>query len=232
MIAVVKSNQKFYYTHVFAIIMNGWKSQIIGFDETLTQPIFINIYNETFGKRLNRVVFIIDTEIDSQSWIENKKINGYKWFIAVDNVLKRIKKHKEIEQDILDKLHELQSKTNVNDIHMINSKQDIDNLFAFAFGFHDAYVKKINKNNRGYQILFDTTWGCEIEFTLEGDSNIQIETDHGTQGEILSANMFIENRYVYWVDSSHITSSEEIEPGFAYFRAQNVIWKFILADNQ
>jgi len=227
MIAKVKTKNNIYDTAVFAVIHDGWHSQIIGFNETQSNIAIVDIYGKDTQGSIRRDVFFIDTTIAKDTWMDSKKLSGYTWLVTNEELMEKIKNNEALDSISFGKFQEIQSNLQTKEYFHLGNKQDIYNLQSTALNFHDSYVKKIDKLESDYRILFDTTWGCEIEFTLKGDPIIKLEENYGVYGEIFGSSIFIEEDFIYWIDTESITSSDQIEEEFCYFKAKNVTWKVI-----
>lgn len=223
MIARIKTNDNNYYdTVVFALISDGWKSEIIGFNEELNQLEFIKIWN--VNKSTVRSVFIIDSR--KHDWVKNNNIEGYEWIISDKNLLLKIRKNKKIDSSLYNRCKDLLTKVPANEWFPIESYEDIDSILTATIGFHNSVVEKI-ETKEDYQIVevtLNTSLGCKIKMKFEGDIEFNYDEDYGRMGEIFTAFIFLEGGFVYWVDSE-IKSSKDIEPENCFFKSRKATWK-------
>lgn len=225
MIARIKTENGYYDSIVFAIFKKCCNTQVIVFNENYDNLVLNYLYK---GK-----VFIFNKEINSE-WIEKKKVEGYDWVLK--NVSKRFFKTV-FNQSILDKCKELQSTVKYQEWSDIKTQKDIDVLMDCTAYFHDAYVKQMYADGEKQYILFDTTWGCEILFELDGNVQTNLiqeytscEDDENMYHEFFDSSMFIENNLIYWVDKYPVKSSAELDKSkLYYFCANNVKWKLIIS---
>lgn len=226
MIAKVRGEDKFYNSIVFAIYNTGWKSEALVFNQDYTALQFVKMWLPY------RNIFIYNA--DKVGWITKKKIEGYDW--VLENVTRKFLKT-EINEVILDKCKELQATVEECEWFDINNKDDIDNLMCVSLNFHDSYVKNMYEDGGKQYIHFNTTWGCEILFELDGNANTNLFKDYGAvivdnvYLDIMDSTMFFQDNLIYWVDDDSITSSDEIQKKKAYyFYAEKVKWKLIIID--
>jgi len=230
MIAKVKSQNRIYDTIIFAIINDSWNSKIIGFDENIERIQFIRYWEKDglfLGTRRN--VYVYDTKILDNSWVNDEKISGFSWIINDKKLMNKIKKEKTIDVEIMRKCHLLQSHIKTKEYQDICNEQDIENLLSVSLGFHDSYVESLNQSQDETVILMNTTWGCKIEFILKQVQFCNLEVEYGNLGEIFDANIFIEGDHIYWVDDRSVSSSIEIGNDFKYFSAKQVRWRLIVS---
>lgn len=226
MIAKVRGKNDFYNSIVFAIYNKGWKSEVLVFNQDYTALQFVKMLMP------NRNVFIYNA--DKDGWIIKKKVEGYDWIL--ENVTRKFFKTK-INEVILDKCKELQATVEEYEWFDIHNKADVDSLMYAACDFHDSYIKKIYTDGGKQYIHFDTTWGCEILFELDGNFETNLFKDYGAividneYLQIFDSTMFFQDNLIYWVDDCSIMSSDEIQKKKAYyFYAEKVKWKLIISD--
>lgn len=230
MIARIKTDNGFYNSIVFAIFNDGWKSEVLVFNQDYTALQTVHIY--TTKIKIHRNVFIYDTEKDAE-WISKKKVEGYNWILK--NVTKGFFKTKINDTSILDKCKALQATVEDCCWFELKNETDIDGLMYVAFGFHDSYVKDMYIESGKQFIHFDTTWGCEILFELDGNFETNLFKDYGhiAIGDdyplIMDSSMFFENNLIYWVDCDGIQNTSAFEEyDFKYFCANRIKWKLII----
>ena len=221
MIARIFLKNGYYDSIVFALRNKFWGSEILVFNSDFTDLQFVQLYIPD-GK-----AFIYNAE--KEGWKINKKIEGYEWIL--ENLRKKPFRNK-ISKDILHKCKELQATVKECEWFEIKNNSDIDGLMLSTMRFHDSYVKKMYVSDDKQYIDFDTTWGYEILFELDGNIETNLFEDYGAiiiDNEffhIFCSTMFFENNLIYWVDEHPLKSSDEIHKIKAYyFCAKNVKWK-------
>ncbi len=120
----------------------------------------------------------------------------------------------------------MQSEVRIKEWNIIETKEDIDNLLSASFGFHDTIVKKIysNEEEQLVEVTFDTTLGCNIIVRFENEVEFMCEEGYGNIGEIIGASIFLEDGFVYWVDTA-VESSKDIEQDYCFIKSRKVTWK-------
>lgn len=226
MIAKVRSENELYDSIVFAIYKKGWASEVLVFNRNYTALQFVKIWIP------DRNVFIYNAE--KNGWIIKKKIEGYDWIL--ENVNRKFFKTK-INEAILDKCKELQATVNECEWLDINNKIDVDGLIYASLDFHDSYIKNMYTDNGKQYIHFNTTWGCEILFELDGKVKTNLFKHYGAiakdneYSEIFESAMFFQDNLIYWVDDGSVTNADEIQKkNSRYFYAEKVKWKLIIDD--
>lgn len=226
MIARIKTETGFYDSIVFAYFKKGWKSKVIVFNQNYDELVLAKIWLP------KRNVFIYNTENDSD-WIIKKQVEGYDW--VINNISKRFFKTV-INQNILDKCKELQATVEYREWFEINNQIDIVGLMECAFDFHDSYIKKMYIESEKQYIHFDTTWGCEILFELDGNiaTNLFEEfgrfvAENGDYLMIMDSSIFFDDSLTYWVDDYSVKSNLNLDKSkLYYFCANRVKWKLII----
>lgn len=84
----------------------------------------------------------------------------------------------------------------IKKIHQIKNKNDVVDLMEANFGFHDAHIDKIITKGDKTKILFEKSWGSQIEMTFEKYVSYHVEpydtlaTDWWGDGSLFSKNGF------------------------------------------
>ena len=229
MIAKVRTINGFYNSIVFAIYNKGWSSEALVFNENYTALQFVKIWIP------KRIVFIYNTY--KEAWITQGKIEGYDW--VLENITKKFFRMKINESAIFDKCKALQTTVKEYEWFDIKNEADVENLMCASLDFHDSYIKNMYIDSAKQYIHFDTTWGCEILFELEGNIETNLFKDYGhiaienDYPIIYDSTIFFENNLIYWVGDCSIKTISEIQEAKAYyFCAKNVKWKLIINDSE
>lgn len=234
---IVDKDKREYYSVVFAICENGWNTAVIVYDDEKHQFSFIRMYRHT--KNLVRSVFLIDC--DKNDFIENKSvkmsfcktikhISGYEWLVGNNELFIDILKNKQVDDCYKEKAEEMNRQLSVSEWTLVKDKQDVKNLMATAWDFHDGIIEQISFN-QGYdtvEIIFSGCWGCKM--TLRFKEEVAI---HFCSGDpffarfVMDSNVFFENGFVYWVDDCGICCEAELAEAKDrnYFKARSLFWK-------
>lgn len=228
MIAKIVTENGYYDSIVFAIINKGWASEALVFNRDFTALQFVKVWKPS------RNVFIYNAGKDG--WVIKKKVEGYDWIL--ENLKIGLFKRK-IDESVLDKCKELQATIEERVWVEIKNEADIEDLMYASSGFHDSYVNNMYVDDGKQYISFDTTWGCDILFELDGNIETNLFESYGAITVdnkylgIFDSAMFFQNNLVYWADDCSITSFEEIQKCKAhYFCAKHVKWKLIINESR
>lgn len=228
MIAKIRTINGFYKSIVFAIYNKGWSSEVLVFNHDYTSLNFVKIWMPS------RNVIIYNA--DKEGWVTKRKAEGYDW--VLENVTRKFFKTKINETAILDKCKALQTTVKDCEWFDIKNETDVEGLMYASLSFHDSYIKDMYKDGEKQYIHFDTTWGSEILFELDGNIKTNLFKDYGsiTIGNdfpiILDSTIIFENDLIYWVEDWSIEKISEIqESNTHYFCAKNVKWKLIISDS-
>lgn len=228
MIAKIRTIKGFYNSIVFAIYNKGWSSEVLVFNQDYTALQFVKMWMP------NRNVFIYNA--DKEGWVSKGKTEGYDW--VLENVTKKFFKTKINETAIIDKCKALQVPVKDFEWFEIKNEADVEGLMFASLGFHDSYIKEMYADGEKQYIHFDTTWGSEILFELDGNIKTNLFKDYGyiAIGDdfpiIFDSTIIFENDLIYWVEDESIEKVSEIqEDELHYFCAKNVKWKLIISDS-
>ena len=112
----------------------------------------------------------------------------------------------------------------------IKKENDIENLMCVTGGFHDGYIKEINKNNDGeLVVLFDGLWGCNIEMIFSKD--VEYKNDRSCDdGNIwwFSSSMIFKDNKIYFADDDCYTAEDNIKEYSTWFIAEKVKYRIII----
>lgn len=227
MIAKIRTKNGLYNSIVFAIHNKVWSSEVLVFNENYTSLQFVKIWGPETD------VFIYNA--DKDGWIKRGKIEGYDW--ALENITKKFFKTKINETAIFDKCKALQGAVKDCEWFEIKNEADVKSLMYASFNFHDSYIKDIYTDGTKQYIHFDTTWGSEILFELDGDAETNLFKDYGRIAIdndfpiIFDSTVFFANDLIYWAEDSSIETISQIRQVKAhYFCARNVKWKLIIGE--
>lgn len=228
MIARILLDDGYYDSIVFAIYNKGWSSEVLVFNKGYTTLQFVKIWIP------DRNVYIYNA--DKQDWVTKRKTEGYDW--VLENVTRKFFKTKINEFAILDKCKALQTTFKDCEWFDLKNETDVEGLMYASCDFHDSYVKKMYIDGAKQYIHFDTTWGCEILFELDGSIKTNLFKDYGHIAIdddfpiIFDSTIIFENDLIYWVEDFSIKKISEIQEAKAhYFCAKNVKWKLIINDS-
>lgn len=227
MIARIRTENGFYNSIVFALFKKGWGRgrEVLVFNEDYTALQLVNMWRP----KINALIYNVEKD---ENWIIKKKVEGYDWII--ENITRKFSKI--IINDIdLSKCKELQATVEDNDWFEIKNEADIHGLIDVAHGFFNARVKDMYIESEKQYICFDTTWGYQILFELDGNAETNllkgfgnIRIDNGSH-IIFGATIFFENDLTYWVCDESVKNSVDLDKTrYHYFCANLIKWKIII----
>lgn len=229
MLARIRTENGYYNSIVFALVSRGWirGKELLVFNQDYTDLQFVNMWRP----KINALIYNIEKDKD---WIIKKKFKfeGYSWIL--ENLTRKFSKF--IINDIdLNKCKELQATVENNDWFEIKNEADISGLIDVAHGFFDASVRDIYIESGKQYISFDTTWGYDILFELDGKIETNLLKGFGAiriDNElhiIFNSTMFIENGFIYWVCDESVKNSMDLDKTrHYYFCANQIKWKIII----
>ena len=240
MLAKIVSDNREYYSHIFAKFNPGWFECVIVFDNENKKFELFDVYKRK--PSLKRKIFIIDT--DATGMIEKKEIKlsitttykecfGYAWILENSDLIKRIKDGKQVDEQYIKIAEEQNKSIDTNEWKYVKNQKDAEDLLSAAWGFHDATLKSIcYKAKENYddpsniQVLFTGCWECDILLEFKKDVLIHFNYDDNTIPDIMDSNILFHDGFIYWVDEC-IESVDDITEEYIYFRARSLAWKMI-----
>lgn len=227
--ATIRTENGFYNSIVFAIVNRGWGrgNELLVFNQDYTALQFVNMSRP----KINALIYNIEQD---ENWIIKKKFKfeGYSW--VLEKITKKFSKI--ILNDIdLNKCKALQATVENSDWFEIKNKADISGLIDVAHGFFNARVRNIYFKSDKEYISFDTTWGYDILFELDGNIETNLIKGFGAtkiDNElhiIFNSTIFIENNSTYWVSDETVKSSMDLDKTrHYYFCANQIKWKIFI----
>ena len=240
MLAKIVSDNREYYSHIFAKFNPGWFECVIVFDNENKKFELLNVYKTE--PSLKRKIFIIDT--DKSGMIEQNEIKlsitttykdcfGYAWILENCDLINQIKNGKPVDEQYIKIAEEQNKSIDTNECRYVKNQKDAEDLLSAAWGFHDATLKSISyKAKENYndpssiQVLFTGCWECDILLEFKKDVLIHFNCDDNTTPDIIGSKILFHDGFIYWVDNC-IKSVDEITEEDIYFRARSLSWKMI-----
>ncbi|MGK4071867.1 hypothetical protein [Lactobacillus crispatus] len=181
----IDRQHKSYLSPIFAraIHKGNW-------DENKDQLINVDVY-QNLNKNIK--VHVVTVESDFKNWLPKDKYYGSIDFLAKYDPEELSKK---ISSQDLKKYIDYANNSHYQEIHQIKNKNDVVDLMEANFGFHDAHIDKIITKGDKTKILFEKSWGSQIEMTFEKYVSYRVEpydtlaTDWWGDGSLFSKNGF------------------------------------------
>lgn len=236
---IITSENKKYYSEIFAMFSNGWDSTVITYNNETSKFEVINFYEKT--PSLTRKVFIFDFSKEDFVKFDTIKLGafktlkngeGYSWLLGDVKLLNAIINGKEVEESYKELGRKCNERLDLQEWRYIKNEKDIQGLLSAAFDFHDSYITNITLVNHVFEperprieVVFEGCWGPAITLIFMGDLDLHFTLDDDRcMGELYEANIFFENDKIYWTDSE-AKSFEEIDEEDIYFSGKVLKWK-------
>lgn len=237
MIAKIVSDNREYYSYIFARFNPGWYECIIVFDMENQKFELLNIYKTE--PYIKRKVFIVDTE--QTDMIEKKEIKisldttytdclGYHWILENPDLIKKIKNGTDVEETYVKMAESLNHSIDTREWKYVKNQKDAEDLLTAAWGFHDAKIADIHykisehyEDPSSIQVLFTGCWDCDILLEFKTDILLHFNVD---DGYLMESNILFHDGFIYWVDE-FIENTDDITEENIYFRARSLAWKMI-----
>lgn len=236
---VITKDNREYFSTVFALIGKGDDMKVIVFDNDNNRFQCLNVYERKKGTLQKRVFFTIDDEKkvyqgkERIGLIKKDVYTEFEWIIEYNKLLVDLANNKDnIEEEIKELAREINNKMDTLEWKYIKNESDIKELLAKTFNFKEAvissitYYEDINDINSSAEIVFRGSWGNDLTMIIEHDILVHYVRDESYTNELIDANIFFEDGFIYWVEDDNVTEASEITPDLVYFRAKVFKWKF------
>ncbi len=225
MYALIRTQNGFYCSTVFAYYEQGWKSSVIVFDESNSRLIVVKC--NCLLKGIRRDVLFVDE--GKVNWIKNGKWIGLDFIVNDKYLMCSVKKGYAISAATLNKCKTLQTTKTFSDWNKLDTDIDIERLMNLSLDFHDAYIHGLEYKSKDVYVKF-ICWSCCI--TIKFVNIIKINEGKGISWGnncIMKALMRFENGNIKWfVDSFCFRECDNQE---CYFIAESAEYKIELTDS-
>lgn len=227
MIARIRTENGFYNSIVFAVFKKGWLRgrEVLVFNRDYTNLQLVNMW----VPKINALIYNIEK---GDNWVVKKKLEGYDWII--NNITRKFSKFI-IKNVDLNKCKELQATVEDTDWFEIKNEADVRGLMDVAHDFFNAWVKEVYIQSNQLHICFDTTWGYEIVFKLDGNVETNLYKGFGNfrmdkeLNIIYGSTIFFGNDLIYWASDESVKSCKDLDKNkYYYFCANQIKWKIII----
>lgn len=227
MIAKVKSESgKVYDTVVFALLLDGWDSKMIGFDEELRTLRELPYYYLSPERHIHQLFAFIDS--DETGWAEKESVSGVEWLVSRPELLEQIHKGEPLPEEILTRCKALQNEMDLPEWREVVPGKAREDLLLASGNFHDGVIAAVEWMGDSACISIEV-WGAVIHLRLEhAELSENCVVDYGNMGEILDSSVFFENGRVYWADDCDFEHFDELTDEFCYFSGTRMFWKIEL----
>ena len=234
---IVTAEKREYFSTVFAIYANGWETAVIVFDDENYEFAFVKMYGH--GRRaIPRRVFILDCDdkdfekdktirINALQTIKN--VSGYDWLVNDTELISAILKKQPVDSSVKERAKEFNRRITQNEWTWVKNEQDVENLMAVSWGFHDGTIDRIlfDAQTESVTVIFSGCWAAKMTLIFQGEPMIHTPfgADYGYC--IMDSTVFFEDGFVYWVDDDSIKSEKTLKEcsDVNYFRARSLKWK-------
>lgn len=217
---IKKKNKSAYDTLVFAYLIDGWNTRIIGFDENFQTLEYVNMYDKT--STIHQQMMIIDS--GKEQWVKKDNAEGYDWIINDDVLLKLLDQGLRAPEGLLSLCLEMQKNTSVPEWFEVKDEKSLEDLMWASGGFHDGVIESVAVENRETYITMGV-WGGKIHFKLiNAELSDNCQKDYGNMGEILDSNIFLEDGRIFWNDSEDVSCKDDMYVDSCWFSATKMFW--------
>lgn len=175
------------------------------------------------SKYLDPKILIVDA--DQRDWVLDEANHGCVDFLhEVDAYSAELK----LDSSMLKRCIAIDAAQDYQEIVEVNDDSGIENLLWAAGGFHDAYIKKCERNRDVVRVLLDGIWGCQIELWFEGNPDFCIDSRDPEYDDPTwyGATVLRANGVFYLVDDEDM-KVEDITDKYCWFRGNHLKYHVI-----
>lgn len=206
------SSNDFYNRHY--IVLNEKKDKLIN-----------QVQFDRNNRYLVPLILIVDPTHDD--WVTDKNENGCVNFLPNESLLQFVDTDS-VPFELLARCIEEDSKIQYSEYKTVKNSDDAYKLWYAAGGFHDAYIKELKKDKDSLYVLFDGTWGCQIELWFDGDVSYSTESRDPKYYDPYwgDSTLICNNGCFILVDEEDMTE-EKIGNGYCWFKGCNLKYHII-----
>lgn len=239
MIAIIRKGNGQYYTS----LVFGYYSVSSSIDDDY-QKYLDSIYNQFYivldeskTKLVKQVVFdrnnkyleplVLIVEHKTDDWNIDENDNGCVNYLDNSTLLTSVEKSS-IPSEMISRCVLEDSKTVYQEYQTVKTQRNLENLDWASGGFHDAYIKDFKEENDSLYVLFDGTWGCQIELWFEGNVSYSTESRNPEEYDPCwsDSTLIMRNDYFILVDDENMTE-EKIGKGYCWFKGNKLKYHII-----
>lgn len=178
-------------------------------------------------------VLIFDKYKYDYGWLKEDDREGYKEFIHNTKLLERIRNGEKnlFDWEMMVYWQSLPGATG-HDLnygpHPVDEEQSLNNLMAFAGGFHDASIEKVEYSEDKKDVTFHMVgvWGVEVvKLIFKGVIDMNLTEEYEWDYFFDSSIFFPNENEVVFSNCEDATSVEDLE-GLIYVRAHKMFYTF------
>ena len=193
-------------------------------DESKTKLIKQVVYDKN-NKYLIPLVLVVDHSTDD--WIIDKNENGCVNYHDHSTLLASVEENN-ISDEVISRCISEDSKVKYQEYHTVETQKDLEDLDRASGNFHDAYIKEFKEENDSLYILFDGTWGCQIELWFEGNVSYSTESrDPEKYDPYWSDSTLIMNSGYFILVDGEDTTEDQIGEGYCWFKGNKLKYHII-----
>ena len=193
-------------------------------DESKTKLIKQVVYDKN-NKYLIPLVLVVDHSTDD--WIIDKNENGCVNYLDHSTLLASVEENN-ISDEVISRCISEDSKVKYQEYHTVETQKDLEDLDWASGNFHDAYIKEFREENDSLYILFDGTWGCQIELWFEGNVSYSTESrDPEKYDPYWSDSTLIMNSGYFILVDGEDTTEDQIGEGYCWFKGNKLKYHII-----
>lgn len=194
-------------------------------DENKTKLIKQAVYDRK-NKYLEPLILIVDHT--TNNWIIDENDNGCVNYLDNSTLLASVEESS-ISSEMISRCILEDSKIVYQEYQTVKTQKDLENLDWASRGFHDAYIKEFKEGNDSLYVLFDGTWGCQIELWFEGNVSYSTESRNPEEYDPYwgGSTLIMSNGYFILVDDENMTE-KKIGKGYCWFKGNKLKYHIIL----
>lgn len=238
MIANVILKNRIFQSPVFAIFYGKhWDSEFVILNENDNFEI-VKEYREGTDELIPQIMIVDLHKYDNGDWLKEKNCEGYKEFIHNPKLIDKIKRG---EKNVFDwltmELYISMHSASGYDVDygpiFIKDENAIENLIAFAGGFHDAVIEEIiweDEKKKNLTVTLNGVWGLKKMYLhFKNVSSMNIEDEY-QWNYFFAASIFFENNKICFVDDEDITTVAGHEK-YTYFVASSLSYSYEIGES-
>ncbi len=177
------------------------------------------------NKYLQPLILIVDHTTDD--WNIDENDNGCVNYLDNSTLLTSVEESS-ISSEMISRCVLEDSKIVYQEYQTVKTQKELENLDWASGGFHDAYIKEFKEESDSLYVLFDGTWGCQIELWFEGNVSYSTESRNPDEYDPYwsDSTLIRNNGYFILVDCENMTE-EEIGEGYCWFKGNKLKYHII-----
>ena len=208
----------------------GHSLYYIVFDQNKQKLVKKYLYDQKALKGKGHLLhlMVLDLNYTREHWNLDEDGYGCVEFLNKDDIEKYLS-GQALPDDILSQCRAIDDSFEYQEWNEIKTAEDVEQLDAVSWGFHDASIDRIEQRTDGsLYVLFNGLWGCDIEVVFKDEVSYCTESRNPETSDPywFGSTILFDGEFKILIDDEDLTL-EDISDGYCWFKAKKMSYHVI-----